>query len=99
MSRARDFEFNNVSQLTARISFLIKKISSQNSKNMEKEDRENAYKINNSVSYIPKTENPLDALIDTLDDDIEHEKTTHPYVPPQVQTAPTIELEAQAIDN
>ena len=66
---------------------------------MEKEVRVNAYKTNNSVSYIPKTENPLDALIDTLDDDIEHEKTTHPYVPPQVQTAPTIELEAQAIDN
>lgn len=49
---------------------------------MEKEVRENAYKINNSVSYIPKTENPLDAVIDILDDDIKHKKTTHPYVPP-----------------
>ena len=49
---------------------------------MEKEVRQNANKINNSVSYIPKTENPLDAVIDILDDDIKHKKTTHPYVPP-----------------
>ena len=99
MSWARDFEFNNVSDLRARISFLIKSASMQNTKNVEREDRENAYKINNSVLFAPKTDDPLDVVIDILGDDIEHKKTTHPYVLPQVQTAPTIELETQAIDN
>ena len=66
---------------------------------MEREDQENAYKINTSVSYATKTEDHLDDVIDILDDDIEHKKTTHPYVPLQVQTAPTIELKTQAIDN
>ena len=99
LSGARNFEFENVFDLTARISFLIKSISMQNIKKMEREDQENAYKINTSVFYVPKTEDPLDDVIDILDDDIEHKKTTHPYVPPQVQTTPTIELETQAIDN
>ena len=100
LSGARDLEFNNVSDLTARISFLIKKISRQNIRNIEREDRENAYKIDNSISYVPKTEDPLDVVIDILDDEnIELKKITHPYVPLQVQTAPTIELETQAIDD
>ena len=68
----------------------------QNTKKMEREDQENAYKIITSVSNVPKTEDPSD---DVTDDDIEHKKTTHPYVPLQVQTAPTIKLENQAIDN
>ena len=68
----------------------------QNTKKMEREDQENAYKIITSVSNVPKTEDPSD---DVTDDDIEHKKTTHPYVPLQVQTAPTIKLETQAIDN
>ena len=71
----------------------------QNTKKMEREDQENAYKINTSVSYVHKTEDPLDDAIDILDDDIERKKTTHPYMPLQIQTAPTIELETQAIDN
>lgn len=100
LSGARDLEFNNVSDHTARISFLIKKISRQNIRNIEREDRENAYKIDNSISYVPKTEDPLDVVIDILDDEnIELKKITHPYVPLQVQTAPTIELETQAIDD
>lgn len=70
-----------------------------NTKNMEQQDLENAYKINNNVSYVPKSEGPLDVVIDIIDEDIEHKKTTHPYVLPQVQTAPTLELETQAIDN
>ena len=99
LSGARNFEFENVSDFTARISFLIKSISMQNTNKMEREDQENAYKINTSVSYVPKTEDPLDDVIDILDDNIEHKKTRHPYVPPQVQTAPTIKLKTQAIDN
>ena len=38
LSGARNFEFNNESDLTARISFLIKKISRQNIRNMKREN-------------------------------------------------------------
>ena len=69
LSGARDCKFN-VSDLIARISFLIKSPSMQNTKNMEREDRENAYKINNSILFVSKIDDPLDVVIDTLDDDI-----------------------------
>ena len=99
LSGARNFEFENVSDLTARISFLIKSESKHNIKRQEKEDRENSYSINNNVSFIPKTSNPLDVVIDILDENIEDKKATHPYLPPQAQSAETIEVEIQAIDN
>ena len=66
---------------------------------MEREDQKIVYKLNASVSYVPKTENPLDDVIDIIDDHIEHKKTTHLYVPPQFKTAPSFKLETQAIDN
>ena len=99
LSGARNFEFENVSDLTARISFLIKSESKHNIKRQEKEDRENSYSINNNVSFIPKTSDPLDVVIDILDENIEDKKATHPYLPPQAQSAETIEVEMQAIDN
>lgn len=52
-----------------------------------------------SVSFIPKTEDSLDAVIDIIGDDIEHKKMRHPYVPPQVKTAAEIEIETQATNN
>ena len=93
LSGARDLQFDSVSDLTVRISILMKNATYQNIKKLEKEDRENDYRINNNVSYIPKSTDPLDTVIDILDEDIEHKKTTHPYVPPQAQTASTIEIE------
>ena len=99
LSGARDLQFDSVSDLTVRISILMKNATYQNIKKLEKEDRENVYRINNDVSYIPKSTDPLDTVIDILDEDIEHKKTTHPYVPPQAQTASTIEIETQAIDD
>ena len=42
----------------------------QNTKNMEREDWENAYKINNSILFVPKIDDPLDVVIDILDDNI-----------------------------
>ena len=52
-----------------------------------------------SVSFVPKIENPLDDVIKILYDEVEHKKTTHPYISPQAQTAPTIETETQAIED
>ena len=49
--------------------------------------------------YIPKSTDPLDTVIDILDEDIKHKKTTHPYVLPQAETALTTEIETQALDN
>ena len=52
-----------------------------------------------SFSFVPMIEKRLDDVIEILYDDVEHKKTTHPYISPQVQTAPTIETETQAIDD
>ena len=99
LSGARDFEFSAVSDLVARISYLIKNTTLVNIRNMERADQENAYRINERVPFVPKTENALDVVIDILDDDIEHKKTTHLNVALQFHTAPTTELETQAVDH
>ena len=74
LSGARDFEFSAVFDLAARISYLIKVATLSNINQMERVDRENAYKINESVSFISKTEKPLEAVIDVIGEDIEHKK-------------------------
>ena len=74
LSGARDFEFSAVFDLAARISYLIKVATLSNINQMERVDRENAYKINESVSFISKTEIPLEAVIDVIGEDIEHKK-------------------------
>lgn len=61
---------------------MIKGTAISNKKRMVREDRENAYKINNNASYVPKTEDPLDVVIDVTHDDIEHKKTMHPCSTP-----------------
>ena len=74
LSGARDFEFSAVFDLVARISSLIKAATLSNIDQMERVNRENAYKINESVSFISKTEKPLEAVVDVIGDDIEHKK-------------------------
>ena len=56
----------------------MKNASHQNIEKLEKEDRQNVYRINNNVSYIPKSTDPLDTVIYILDEDIKHKKRTHP---------------------
>ena len=49
---------------------------------------------------MPKTEDPLDTVVDILDDEyVEHKKELHPYVPPQLQTAEETEQETQLFDD
>ena len=74
LSGARDFEFSAVFDLVARLSYLIKAATLLNIDQMERVNRENAYKINGSVSFISKTEKPLQAVIDVIGEDIEHKK-------------------------
>ena len=96
---AREFEFSAVSDLVARISYLIKAATLANKDQMEKADKENAYKVNECVSFVPKTEKPLDVVIDVIGEDIKYKKMTHPYVPPQAKTAAEIEAETQSTNN
>ena len=62
---------------------------------MEKTDIQNAYNINKNVCFVPKKEDPLDVVIDIIDESIEHKKMMLPYVPPQVKTADEIEVETR----
>ena len=98
-SGTRDFNFTAISDRTAKISFLLKTASHSNIAEMEKADIQNAYNINKSVSFVPKQEGPLDVVIDILNENVEHKKMTHPYVPPQVQTSAEIETETCQIDD
>ena len=99
LSGARDSNFTAISDLTAWISFLLKSATRSNIAEMEKPDRENAYKINRRVSFVPKIEKLLDVVINDLDEPIGHKKITHPYVPLHVQTADEIDIETRAANN
>ena len=99
LSGARDFDFTAISDLIAKISFLLKAASRFNIAEIEKADIQNAYNINKSFSFVPKQEGPLDVVIDILNKNFEHKKMTHPYLLPQVQTAPEIETQTRQIDD
>ena len=75
LSGARDFDFNAVSDLTAKISYLLKSATILNFKKGKNLMREYT----------------RDSVIDISDDEfVEHKKELHPYVPPQVQKADEI---------
>ena len=99
LSGTRDFDFNALSDLTAKISFLLKAATRSNIAELEKSDIENACNINKDRLFVPKKEDPLDAVIDILGEQVEHKKMMHPYVPPQAQTADAIETETQQVDD
>ena len=100
LSSARDFDFTVLSDLTAKISYLLKSITSSNLYEREQSNIKNAYNINKGGLFVPKTEDPLEKVIDILDyENEEHKKMTHPYIPPQVQTADETETETRQVDN
>lgn len=94
-SEARDFDFTAISDLIAKIRILLKSATHSNISDMEKTDIQNAYNVNKNVSFVPKKEDLLDVVIDIIDENIEHKKMMHPYVPPQVKTADEIEVETR----
>ena len=88
LSGARDFRFEAVSNLNAKISFLLKQTTLQNMTKTEIDHIKSAQNIKNGRLFVPKTEDPLDTVIEILDDpNVEHKKTMYSYVPPQVNTA------------
>ena len=100
LNGARDSQFEAVSDLKARLSFLLRQATLQNLKVRETEGQVAAKKINSDRLFIPKVEDSLDDVIEMIDDpDVEHKKTMFPYIPPQVQTADDIETTQKLIDN
>ena len=99
LTGARDFQFDAISDLTAKISFLLKKATDENNKMIEIEDQVTARKINDGRIFEPKIEDPLDDVIEITDlPDPEHKKSMHPYVEPTVQTTDEIDKTQQLID-
>ena len=93
MSGAGDFSFNCVSDLTSRINFKIKELTLSKRDTKEKKDEISLEKINEDTTFVELPDLFEEDLIDDLFKDLEHKKTEHSYVEPQVQDAATIETE------
>ena len=99
LTGARNFNFDAVSDLTARLSFLLKHATLGNRKMREIENEALAQKINSGRTFEPKIKDSLDDVIEIIDmPDVEHKKIMHPYVEPTVQTADEIDKTQEIID-
>ena len=100
LSGRRQFSFDGVSDLVARLSFSIKSFTSLNQKQAQIEREKLAKKINDGRIFIPKINNPPDDVIEIMDDpNVEHKKTKFPYVEPTVQLPDEIEDTQKRIDD
>ena len=100
LSGTRDFRFDDVSELTARLSILLKHATLWNKHLREIENETLAKKINDERSFEVKIEDPLDEVVEIIDvPDTEHKKSMFPYVEPTVETADEIETNQQIIDD
>ena len=99
LSGARDFKFEAVSDLTARLSILLKHATLGNKRLKEIENDHINKKINEERVFQPKTEDPLDDVIEIIDmPDVEHKKSMFPYVELTVETANEIDKRQEIID-
>ena len=95
LSGATDFSFDSVSNLTSGINFKIKELTLSNRNRKEKEDEISLGKINEDTTFVELPDQFEEDLIDYLFKDLEHKKTEHPYVEPQIQDAAKIETETK----
>ena len=72
LSGAQTFDFDAISELISRVSFLIKGSTLLNRQDCE--DAEKAKKILNKTLFDPKPNNPFQDLADNLYNNIEHKK-------------------------
>ena len=99
LSGARDFTFDAVRNLIARLSILLKHTALGNKKMREIENEVLAKKINYGRIFETKIEDPLDEVIEIIDlPDPEHRKSMFPYVEPTVEMADEIETKQKLID-
>ena len=100
LSGTRNFRFDDVSELTARLSILLKHATLWNKHLREIENETLAKKINDERSFEVKIEDPLDEVVEIIDvPDTEHKKSMFPFVEPTVETADEIETNQQIIDD
>ena len=100
LSGARNFEFDAVSDFIAHLSFIIKENTIENKKMREIEEEMLAKKISNARVCEPKINDPLEDVIEGIDEpEPEHKKTTFPYVEPTVQLPDEIEDIQKRIDD
>ena len=79
LSGARDFRFDAISKLTSRLSILLKHATLGNKRLREIENENLAKKINEDRIFEAKIEDPLDEVIEIIDDpDIEHKTSMFP---------------------
>ena len=93
MSGTNNFNFDAISDLVSRLSFSIKKSTLANRDTREKADAEKAKEIIYTTTFVELPEPFEQEIVDDLFKDLEHKKTKHPYVEPQVKDAQTIEPE------
>ena len=98
LSGGRDFKFETISQLTADMSFEMKRSTLLNLKRKSEQDKNSNNDIKNSHDFIKKPgddEEFENELKKDLFKELEHVKTDHSYVEPIVQDAETIEKETK----
>ena len=99
LSGGRELEFQAASDLIGQLSFAIKSFTVQNLNQQEIENESLAKKINDDRIFTTKINNPLDDVMEILDDpNVKRKKTTFPYVKPTVQLPDEIEHTQNLID-
>ena len=89
----------NYSELTAKLSILLKHATLGNRKLREIENESLSKKINEERIFEPKMEDRLDEVIEIINvADVEHKKLMFPYVEPTVKAADEIETNQRLID-
>ena len=99
LSGAGNFEFDAISEVVVRISFLIKGSTLLNRDERELEDAQKVKEIIGKTTFVEKLDPFEEEFIYDIFKKSEHKKTEHPYVEPQVQDAQTIETETHAVND
>ena len=100
LSGGRELEFHAVGDFNGQLSFVVKGNTVQNLKQRQIENDSLAKKINDGRIFTPKINNPLDDVIEIIDNpNAEHKKTTFPYNEPTVQLPDEIKDSQKRIDH
>ena len=100
LSGAKPLDLQAVSDLIGELSFSIKSFTVQNKRQKEIEMKKIAKTINDGRIFNPVINDPLDDVIEIMDQaNPEHKKTTFPYVEPTVYLPDEIEKTQKAIDD
>ena len=99
MSGTNNVNFDVISDLVSRLSVSIKKSTLANRDWREKEDAEKAKEIIDTTIFVELLVPFEQEIVDDLFKDLEHKKTKHPHVEPQVKDAQTIEPELQTTNS